>query len=182
MGGQRKWSLVCLTLEGNNHSIRHLWPEARGKAKQNRKLFGWKKSFPCLCVSFLDLASAGNVVHRCRGYFSDLCFLTSWASSPHAHQVGILGIMGFCQMGILGTSYPPIWPCCNLHLSQHLSEMLVISNSWSSSNHNQTYKDTHETFFHLSNTNNSIDLTNTLEVSVRTIKVVLVLEWGEGMP
>lgn len=108
MGGQRKWSLVCLTLEGNNHSIRHLWPEARGKAKQNRKPFGWKKSFPCLCVSFLDLASAGNVVHRCRGYFPDLCFLTSWASSPHAHQVGILGIMGFCQMGILGTSYPPI--------------------------------------------------------------------------
>ena len=77
MGGQRKWSLVCLTLKGNNHSIRHLWPEARGKAKQNRKLFGWRKSFPCLCVSFLDLASAGNVVHRCRGY--SLMF----ASSPH---------------------------------------------------------------------------------------------------
>lgn len=173
MGGQRKWSLVCLTLEGNNHSVRHLWPEARGKAKQNRKLFGWKKSFPCLCVSFLDLASAGNVVQRCRGYFPDLCFLTSWASSPHAHQVGILGIMGFCQMGILGTSYPQFDPAV---IYIYLSILLVISNSWSSSNHNQTYKDTHETFFHLSNMNNSIDLTNTLEVSVRTIKVVLVLE------
>lgn len=38
-----------------------------------------------------------------------------------------------------------------------------------------------EKLFQLRNTSSSIDLTNTLEVSVRTINMALGVEWGEGM-
>lgn len=87
-------------------------------------------------------------------------------------------LIGFCQMGNLGrtTSCPQIDPAIIYIYLSIFSEMQVLSNSWGSYNHSQAYKDTHEVFFHLSNTRSPTDPANTLEVSVRTIKMALGLE------
>lgn len=159
-GVQGKWSpsLAWFTRVIAAHSTQ---ARSKGKSKSKTEALLMEDVISCLCVSLLDVASADEVVTDVE---SISLIRASWS-------------LGLLWDGHLGRNH--IIPKLTL------LRFTFSSASFRSVGHQQfmdqrwpqsSCKDACEKPFHPRGTNISINLTNTLEVSARAIKIVLGVE------
>lgn len=164
-GVQRKWSpsLTWLTGVVAAHSTQ---ARSKGKSESKTEALFMEEVISRLCVSLLDVASADEVV-------------TDVESIP---LICVSWFLGLLRDGHLGRNHiipklTLLWFTFSSASFRSIGHQQFMEQFWPQS----SCKDACEKAFHLRGTNSSIDFTNTLEVSVRAIKIVLGVEWGEGM-